>query len=206
MREIAKKMSVLNTKVSLNRDSGLLEVYDTQTGKLVAIQETPDQLLDNNRRERLVERLMPDGSRVLVEATIDPVKLLGFKFTEYSGYVVDLICEKIVAGGSLTAICKEPGFPTYAEFCRWKRNNPEIQKAIDEARRDRAEFIRDKIYATADKLSDNITDDVKIKLDNLKYLAGTDDRQKYGNQKSEATVVQPIQIVVNTGIVREGEK
>ena len=193
----------IKTKVSLNKQTGLLEVYEEATGKLVAVQSSPDEDLHAARDSRLVERLLPDGSLVLCEATIDPTVLAKFKYKEYSKYVVDLICEKIVEGQSLTKICQLKGYPTYAEFCRWKRQDPEIKKQLEEARRDRAEFLRDKIVDFAENLSERDGDEIKTKIDTYKYLASVDDKQKFGNQKGEAQVVQPIQIVVNTGIQRE---
>lgn len=195
--------SNLKTKVSLNKQTGLLEVYEEATGKLVAVQSSPDEDLISARDSRLVERLLPDGSIVLCEATIDPTVLAKFKYKEYSRYVVDLMCEKIVEGMGITEICQLKGYPSYAEFCRWKRQDPEIQKQIDQARRDRAEGLRDKIVKIADNLSERDGDEIKTKIDTYKYLASVDDKQKFGNQKGEAQVVQPIQIVVNTGIVRE---
>lgn len=191
------------TKVSLNARTGLLEVYDVETGKLMAVQESPSALLHSEYHERLVERLLPDGSVVKVEASIDPVRLMDFRFEEYSSYVVDLICEKLATGGSLTKICKMPGFPTYSVLCRWKRQDPSVQERLDEARRDRAEAMRDALYDEALSVEESSVDSTKVRIDAYKYLAGTDDKVKYGGSKGGVEVgATAIQIVVNTGIVR----
>lgn len=193
----------LKLKVSLNKATGLLEVVDSESGKLIAIQESPDEGLLRDRREKLVERLMPDGSSVLVESSIDPSKLTKFKFMEYSSYVVDLICQQIVEGESLTDICKKQGFPSYAELCRWKKQVPEIQDQLDQARRDRAEGIRDKAYEEALQVDEDSVDSTKLRIDTLKWLAGTDNKERYGNAKAAVEVTQPLQIIVHTGIVRD---
>ncbi len=192
----------VKTKVSLNAKTGLLEIYHEETGRLLAVQETCDDRLYRERSERLVERVLPDGSRVLVEASIDPAKLMNFEHKAYSSYVVDLICEKIVGGMSLTQICLLPGFPTYAELCRWKKIAPDIQAQLDEARRDRAEQMRDQLYTHVQNVDEHNYDSTKVKIDGLKYLAGVDDKQRYGSAKADVQITQPIQIVVNTGIVR----
>ena len=188
--------------MSLNKATGLLEVFDSETGKLIAIQESPDQALLHERRERLVERVLPDGSTCLVEATIDPAKLLKFKFEEYSSYVVDLICEKIVEGESLTDICKQRGFPSYATFCRWKKQVPGIQEQIDGARRDRAEYMRDQAYQEALSVDEGSVDSTKLRIETIKWLASTDNKERFGNAKAQVELTQPLQIIVNTGIVR----
>lgn len=191
------------TKVSLNNKTGLLEVYCTETGRLLAIQQTMDEALYERRKEIMVERLLPDGSSVLVEPSVDPAQLVGFRHKEYSSYVVDLICQRIVEGESLTKICNGTnGFPTYSEFCRWKKMEPGIKNQVDEARADRAEQMRDQIYAEMQGLDEDNIDSSKARIDALKYLAGTDDKQKYGSAKSEVVAAAPVQIIISTGINR----
>jgi hypothetical protein len=104
---------------------------------------------------------------------------------------------------SLTSICKLPGFPSYATLCRWKKINPGIVAQLDEARRDRAEAMRDKLYETMEQMDEDNLDSSKARIDALKYLAGVDDKQKYGNAKQELVASGPMQIIINTGINRE---
>lgn len=190
-------------KVGLNRATGLLEVFDEETGRLLAIQETPDEGLLKQRREHLVERLLPNGEAVLVQSSIDPSKLAEFNFMEYSSYVVDLLCEKITEGESLTDICKQPGFPNYATLCRWKKQVPDIQKQIDQARADRAEMMRDQAWQIAKDSKESNVDSSKLKVQTAQWLAQTDNKEKFGNAKAQVELNQPLQIIVNTGIVRE---
>ena len=189
------------TKVSLNYETGLLEVYDTETGKLVAIQDSPNAIATTTHK--LVERLLPDGSRVLVEATIDPARLLNFQYKEYSSYVVDLICEKITEGGSLTGICGSQGFPRYSELCRWRRMYPEINDQLRQARRDRAEHLRDMAYQEAIAIDEATVASDKARFEAIMKLAGVDDKEKYGNARVQESESAPIQIIVNTGIIRQ---
>jgi hypothetical protein len=193
------------TKVSLNKATGLLEVIDEETGKLVAIQSTPDEDLLADRREKLVERLLPNGEVVLVQADIDPSRLRAFDFMEYSSYVVDLICEKIVEGESLKTICMSPGFPTYATLCRWKKQVEGIQEQLDQARRDRAEMMRDEAWQIAKDAKEHNVDSSKLKVQTAQWLASTDNKERFGSAKAQVELNQPLQIIVNTGIVREAQ-
>ena len=200
-----KPMPVDNvkTKVSLNAATGLLEVYCAETGKLLAVQATPNEEFYAKRRDKLVERVLPNGEVVLVEKTIAPEALNNFKFAEYSSYVVDMICEKITGGMGITKICALPGFPNYSEFCRWKRLYPEIEAQLNQARADRAEQMRDEIYEKMVNVDEDNIDSTKVKIEALKYLAGTDNKQRYGNDKTVVQAAAPVQIIISTGIVRE---
>ena len=170
-----------------------------ETGVLVAVQESTDYL----PMSALVERVLPDGTTIRVQEDIDPARLANFKHTVYSSYVVDLICEMIAEGQPLTKICGSPGFPTYSQFCRWKRLDPTVQYRIDEARRDRAERLRDMAYSEALNIENDTVASDKARFEALMRLAGVDDKERFGNARGSTDAMGPIQIMINTGIVRE---
>jgi len=123
----------------------------------------------------------------------------------YNPVVGDLICQKITEGGSLTSICKLPGFPQYALICRWKRTNESFRKQLAEAREDRAEALRDSLLL----LSDNVAEDsdaiakVRNQVEARKWCAAADSPAIYGSRKEVTTQAQAVTIIVNTGIQRE---
>lgn len=199
-------LPVQKTKVTLNAKTGLLEVTDATTGKLLAVQESYDDLFNKEYSSRLVERLLPDGSRVMVEATIDPTKLMDFQFKEYAPYVVDLICQKITEGMSLTKVCELPGFPTYAEFCRWKRLVPEIKEQIAQARKDRAEYLRDLAFEEAKNIDEDTAQSDKARFEAMMKLAAVDDKEVYGSSKQVDAGAGSVTIVISTGIDRTHER
>lgn len=171
----------------------------------MAIQESPETMFQTKYHERLIQRVLPDGSLVLVEATIDPTRLLDWQFKRYTPYLVDMICEKITEGMNLTQICRLPGYPTYAELCRWKRGNPDIQAQIEQAKKDRAEHLRDQAMDTIKSLDEDNYSSGKVAIDSLLKLAGADDKEKYGNQKTVAEASVPTVIQIYTGIHRGAE-
>lgn len=92
--------------------------------------------------------------------------------------------------------------PSYATLCRWRRIHPWIDERLHEARIDRAERLRDEamelIEGTIDK--DEVAA-VTLKHKAKVWAAGVDDPNRYSPKaKIEATVNNPTQILVYTGI------
>ncbi len=116
-----------------------------------------------------------------------------------------MICEKIARGAGLIKICDEAGMPSYPMLCRWRRQHPEIDKALDAARRDRAEFHRDKAMAVVEpKLNDmDEVADAKLKHEAHKWAAGVDDQKFSPKSKVDVAVNTPTIIQISTGINRE---
>lgn len=122
----------------------------------------------------------------------------------YSEEVIDVICGLLVNGESLTKICKMPGMPSYNLFCKWKRIHPHINEQLDNARRDRAEFFRDKLLEEADAAeSDDPINAHRLRVEAYKWAAGVDDGKYSPRAKIEATINHPTRIIVHTGINRE---
>ena len=120
----------------------------------------------------------------------------------YNEFVVDLIAQRLAEGESLTEICKKPGFPSYALLCKWRRFKPEINSILDQARRDRAETMRDLALKEALDADEDTVAEKRLKHDAYKWAAGLDDAKYSPKAKIEATVNAPTMIVLNTGIDR----
>ncbi len=83
------------------------------------------------------------GELVWVQAGVNPDNVFQDKRRSdwpYSEITADLICQQIVEGASLTKVCKMQGFPSYGIVCRWRRENPDFEVALNQAYKDRAEF------------------------------------------------------------------
>jgi hypothetical protein len=62
-----------------------------------------------------------------------------------------LILEKIATGSSLSAICREPGAPSYS-WCKLAlRSNSELRASYDEAVADRADVLAEEVERIADE-------------------------------------------------------
>lgn len=185
----------------LNHETGLLELIDMKTGGVVAIQKSQDSYL-LERRELLVEHKLPSGEVVLLEKGIDPRLVAQHQFMKCNQLIVDLICQDIAEGGRITKICTKQGFPSYAQFCAWRRAHPHIQKQLEEAYRDRAETLREKVLDEADRAEESTINESRVRIDAFKWVAGVDNPRFSPKAKVEATINTPTQIIVHTGIDR----
>lgn len=182
------------------RRGNITHVINVQSGEVVAVFSA---LSPSSQPQTYVRRTLPSGEIVWSD---ENTNLAGYESPKiaFSPLLLDLICQKIAEGGSLTRICKEPGMPTYAVLCAWKRKYPEIEKRLDEARADRAEFLRDEAMLRADEATNkNDTPAAALKYEARKWAASTDHIRYSTRHKLEATINQPTIIQVNTGIVRE---
>lgn len=154
---------------------------------------------------KLQEVTLQDGTRIWTQEELVPTINLN-RTPAFNPIVIDVICQKIMEGRSITDICRESGMPSYTLFCRWRREHSWIDEHIERARRDRAEHYRDKILleaeiATSTKDPINATN---TKIDAYKWAAAHDKPEVYSPKaKLEATVNIPTQIIVSTGINRE---
>lgn len=192
---------------------GLIEIIHTKTGKVLAVQKSMNKfdLLGSGDNSPYVEIADDDGNKVLVHRSInDPASLeLGKKYT-FSKFVGDIICQRIAEGQVLKDICAMPGMPSISIIYRWQRENQEFAAAIQEAREVRAESFADEIYKLAQQASEGIEKDfvpgMKLATDAYKWLAEKNGKKSYGASKNaEGGGETNVQIVVNTGIVREDD-
>lgn len=187
-----------------NPVTGLIEIISLETFDVVAVQKSPVSLL-KQRDEKLMKYTTADGKTVWIEPGIEGSleKLTGYAYSEV---LVDLICEKITEGASLSKICKSPGFPPYSIVARWMRKYPEVKEAIEQARKDRAEVMRDQVLEIMDNAAAD-SDEIalaKAKADVHKWAAQMDDKQRFGKDENK-TVTVSAQIVIDTGIRRPGD-
>jgi len=183
-------------------ETGLLQIINSISGDIVAV--LGGQTLKRIPKETMMEeRLLPDGRTVLVEVGCDPTAK-SLTAETYHPWVVDQICQRLVEGETLKKICSDPLMPSYATLCVWKRTHPHIEKQLDDARKDRAEALRDKAMNVADELQDYKfpTQAAKLKVDTLQWAAGVDHAKFSPKSKVDVAVTTPTQIIVNTGIDR----
>lgn len=125
----------------------------------------------------------------------------------YSMHLVAAVCEQVAQGESLTKVCKKQGMPSYRQFCLWRKMHPEINEMLEEARRDRAEALRDMALEEALKTEDKDEAVVqRLKHEAYKWAAGVDDQRFSPRAKVEATLNAPMQIVLHTGIDRSPQQ
>lgn len=124
----------------------------------------------------------------------------------YQPQLVDELCAEIVNGGSLTLLCDGNKYPPYAQFCRWRRLHPEINEQLEQARRDRAERMRDlAIQEAMASTNKNDSAAAQVKFTALKWASGLDDPKYKDSSKLDVAVSNPTVIQVVTGIERKDD-
>lgn len=188
-----------------NPVTGLIEIISLDTFEVLAVQKSPTPLFQA-RDEKMQKYTTSAGREVWIERGLSEDSLGTLLGHPYSEVMVDLICERITEGESLTAICKKPGFPPYSIVARWMRKHPGVKEAIEQARKDRAEVLRDEALSVVDEAGPD-SDEIalaKARSDVRKWAAQMDDKQRFGKDESK-TVTVSAQIVIDTGIRRPGD-
>jgi hypothetical protein len=83
--------------------------------------------------------------------TKDPPK--GGRSAGYCTEIAETICDRLIGGESLRAICADPRMPAKATVCRWLARNQEFRHAYALAREFQAENFAHEILKIADDSS-----------------------------------------------------
>jgi hypothetical protein len=73
--------------------------------------------------------------------------------SDYSAEIAEAICDRLVNGKSLRAICADPAMPARATVFRWLASNEEFRRSYAFARQCQAEDFAFEILAIADDSS-----------------------------------------------------
>lgn len=178
-------------------------IIDSITGvSVVVLHKDPSKALS----QKLIQVETPEGLVWTQEGVRVPTHFLG---SEYNPLVLDLLCQRIVEGKGVTEVCKEPGMPSYNTLCKWRRQYPEVGVAIENAKRERAEILRDKIMVKAERTyasKEGTRDEVPalaVLVDATKWTTAVDNEKYNPKAKIEANISMPTVIQVVTGISRE---
>ena len=116
----------------------------------------------------------PDGEIVWVERGVNPDNIFNDRRRSdwpYSQIIADLICYQIAEGQSLAKICREEGMPTYNVVCRWRREKPDFEWALNLAYSDRSEFYLDKVMELANEVNKENVETKKVQIDAHKWAS-----------------------------------
>ncbi len=114
-----------------------------------------------------------------------------------------LIADEIRLGKTLQEVGSMPTMPSLSLIYAWRRNHPDFKQLMQDAKADRAEFMRDKAQETLENATEDTVKVDKLQFDGYLKLAEKDDPDNFG--KSTNTEAGGVQIIVNTGIVRDSD-
>lgn len=128
----------------------------------------------------------------------------------YSLEICDAISHLVREGNTITKIAEMPGMPTLQLIYAWMRHHPDFKKAIEEARRDRAEHHMDKASDMLEAMEQNVEclskDELnarKAVFDGHLKMAEKNNPEKLMDKKGAGA---PLQIIINTGIIRDEDE
>ena len=123
---------------------------------------------------------------------------------KYNLPTASAIISKLLEGKTITSICKHESMPPIAAVYRWRRQHPDFDEKINEARRFAAEIMHDKVLDLADETT--CKEDVHVnefKSKQWKWSAEKNDPEKFGTRtKIVGDPNQPLGIILDTGIRR----
>lgn len=138
--------------------------------------------------------------------------------SDYCKETVDAICERLVEGESLRAICRDEAMPAISTVFRWLSLHPEFSEQYARAREEQAETLADEIVAIADETEVSAKHDGeevrfavdatavarnRLRVDARKWVAAKLKPKKYGDKLAHehgGTDGGPIRYTVVTGV------
>lgn len=190
-----------------NEDTGLLELIDGESGEVVAVEKRPDPNQVVFQKKKFLKHTDKNGKEYYLESGLSPADVgRGVRRWQPTEGMKSAIVQLYGGDGapSLTKICKMDGFPPYHDVCRWRREDEDFDKALKQARVDRAEVFADKAVETAESLEDANRDEVsvgKLKVDTYKWAAEKHDPEKFGNKtKVVGDANAPLSLNIITGV------
>lgn len=152
-----------------------------------------------------------DGSLVYVPKALpleELKKIQGGYFEKpYSQLLAAEIIKRIAEGELIGKICQDPGMPSYATFCKWRRLYPTLDKDYRQAVQDRAENFLAKALDVVESVGAD-RDEInlaKLRSDVYKYAAKVGDPDSFSERQNLKADVAVTGYVVETGIRRPGD-
>lgn len=147
--------------------------------------------------------------------------------SEFSPETANAICERLIEGESLRAICRDEDMPHASTVCRWLGSKAdwgdEFRAQYAHAREAQADTLADEILSIADTqvlgekrttkadgaietVEADMIEHRRLQIESRKWLAGKMKPRKYGDKVTQEHVGEgggPIQII--TGVPRAGD-
>lgn len=194
------------------RADGVLELIDTDTGAVLAIQkqkEIKKEIISKGGRppgrppanspETHHWVIDGKGRKLWVPKGTNPDSLPRLIYP-YCEVTSDFVLQKITEGMTLPSISKLEGMPPVAAFYKWMRDYPEFRTKMELARKARAEFYADQAIETARSADDDTVQADRLRVDTYKWAAEVNDRETYGKQTKVTGNTGPTVIFIDTGI------
>ena len=102
------------------------------------------------------------------------------QLSTYDPVTAAVILERICAGETLAAICRNPGLPGFSSVYRWRRMFPEFASALKVAREVQADLICDLSYEMTMGVKPGESQAMAVRLTHLRWLTGVLSPKRFG--------------------------
>lgn len=106
--------------------------------------------------------------------------MAGGRPSDFTPEIANAICEALIEGKSLRAICKTDGMPSASTVCRWLGQNEAFREQYAHARDAQADTLADETLSIADDAGLD-PQDKRVRIDTRKWLAGKLKPKRYGD-------------------------
>lgn len=192
-------------------EHGYMQAVDIHTGEVRQLEGTMQVPVSQEEVEKLHRVLDAEGNLVYVQRSIS---LEGLKQVQGSGssfpytpLLADRICELVAQGHTLVDICKKPGFPSYSQLSRWRREHPGFNDSYKLARKDRAEIYFHKMLEEVEEAhaSRDAVALARLRADFYKFAARVCSPDEYAEKSTLDARVAVGEFVIETGIRRDND-
>ena len=116
-----------------------------------------------------------------------------FKPTELTPPLASQICDRIVYGETLTAICDQPEMPTLRTVYHWLETNEAFAKEFETARRFAADWIADECIELLKNKGNESPEMLRLRIETRQWLCGVLYPERYGKRViNEGTVTYAV--------------
>ena len=119
--------------------------------------------------------------------------------SEFKQETADYICEQLIEGRSLRAICREDDMPAGSTVCRWLAANEAFRKQYAHARELQADALFDQSLDIADSIAGDVQRD-RLRVDTRKWAASKLNARKYGDKVDVTSNGETVGKIVYPGL------
>jgi hypothetical protein len=200
------KVKVLPEKYfyRLNPETQLLECVDEGTGEVLAVQSSPDSILQEREDKNVVQVRTKSGKLVWTEKGLAPkVKTSTQKVWVFSKAWADHATHnrgKAKVNGKKNDTAN---FPPPQMIYKWRSLHKEFDEEIRRAIKIRGDYFAGRVLETAEGTKEYNAKSARVKMDGFKWLASVSDPDTYGNKtKISGDPDAPLTFLIDTGIRR----
>ena len=115
------------------------------------------------------------------------------KPTELTPTLASQICDRIIYGETLTAICDEPEMPTLRTVHRWLETNEAFAKELETARHFAADWLADECIELLKNKGNESPEMLRLRIETRQWLCGVLYPERYGKRViNEGTVTYAV--------------